>query len=139
MFPNAMDPWSETVDLLRVLSSCSDRCSQTVHDLSARNRQRRRSRHDWTDVKVTITGRPSPTTVTILWTQSNCCFYGDQRWCSGIARYAGHCAFSGRPIARGDRVYHPRGGGRTPVNASAMILATSIEGECLAAFNEELV
>jgi hypothetical protein len=139
MFPNATDPWSETVDLLKVLSGCSDRCSQTLHALSGRAQAERRSHHDWTEAKVSITGRPSLTTVTLLWSQSNCCFYGDQLWHFGFARRPGRCALSGRPIARGAGIYRPRRGVCVPANASAMILASLIEGVFAAgALNEEL-
>ena len=126
MSPESIDPWSQTVILLGVLSGF---CENTTYDRSKRvgSTSTRAQRNDWSSVSIRVTGRPTSTTATVTWCDVSSCFYGDQLWRFSVARTSGVCAFSGRAIACGEAVYHPRTGNRRPLNAGAMILASVIE------------
>lgn len=127
MLSKPVDAWSQTIDLLSVLSGLSGKSSCEIPRARTRVWQSGRSRNDWSGLKVRVTSRPSSTTVTLNWCHTNSCFYGDQLWRFSIARTGGICALSGRKIFRGDAVYHPRRGSYHPLNADAMILAKYIE------------
>ncbi|MFM0527381.1 MULTISPECIES: DUF3331 domain-containing protein [Paraburkholderia] len=72
--------------------------------------------------------RRSRGTIAMDWADSTLGHYGEQLWSRGIARRKAVCALSGVTINRGDTVYKPRHvGGRTPLNATAMILASFLE------------
>lgn len=82
-----------------------------------------------TPVSVQVLERPTSSTVLVQWRSTARCHYGDQLWIRGVAKRTGACALSGRPVARGDRVYYPRHGRGRQSNALAMILAAYIETE----------
>ncbi|WP_241974987.1 DUF3331 domain-containing protein [Paraburkholderia sp. BL17N1] len=66
-------------------------------------------------------------TVSIYWSDSQTGHYAEQLWRLGLARVAGCCALSGRPISSGERVFRPR---RSPMNVPGnwdrMVLASAI-------------
>lgn len=77
---------------------------------------------------ITIEDRLENRRVVLSWSDSTSCSYRGQLWRYAIARRAGTCALSGRPIRRGDAVFRPQSSVRsTPRNRGAMILAASID------------
>jgi hypothetical protein len=77
---------------------------------------------------VRIRERSSSTTAKVEWCDSTSCRYGDQVWSVAVARRDGLCAYSGRAIRKGERVYKPRKCRVAPVNANAMIAAHCMDG-----------
>jgi hypothetical protein len=78
-------------------------------------------------VDVRVLERPTVRTAVVSWTDPICCRYGDQVWVTAKAPHDGHCALSGLPIVRGDRIYRPRPTDPMPRNAKAMMLAVRVE------------
>jgi hypothetical protein len=128
MFSKMVDPWSETVGLLKILSGYVDRCALPRQTLNEPSSCKRKGHYDRASLSIRVTGRPTRTTATLDWRHTNNCCYSDQLWRHGVARKGGICLLSGRSIVRGDEIYHPHAGNRAPVNADAMILAVFIEG-----------
>lgn len=79
---------------------------------------------------VSIIERPSVSVAVVSWRDATQCCYGDQLWSIGLAREAGVCVLSGRPIARADMVYRPQRSRRPALNADAMILAAAMDEAC---------
>jgi hypothetical protein len=79
------------------------------------------------DASVRLLECPSDRTVLIEWSSPTGCRYGEQLWMRVIATAAGVCAFSGKPVSRGDAVFRPRRPLNSGGNALAMILATEID------------
>ncbi|WP_429359553.1 DUF3331 domain-containing protein [Paraburkholderia sp. GAS32] len=75
---------------------------------------------------VRVIDKPTAQTLTESWRDALSGHYGHQTWRLAIARKSGTCVLTGRPIARGDAVYRPRGGATPPNNAGAMITADGI-------------
>jgi hypothetical protein len=66
-------------------------------------------------------------TVSICWSDSQTGYYAEQLWRLGLARVAGSCALSGRPIACGEKVFRPRRSAiSVPGNWDRMVLASVI-------------
>lgn len=120
---NMIDPWSQTIGLLSVISGVTRAgfvpmgsggavppVSELAHGV----------------VSVSLVDRPTTSTATIAWRDSTRCCYGDQVWRSSRARVEGVCAMSGRPIHPGDPVYKPRPCRPMPLNAGAMILTSAL-------------
>ncbi|MEM5367555.1 DUF3331 domain-containing protein [Paraburkholderia azotifigens] len=75
---------------------------------------------------VRVLDKPTPQTLTVSWCDARTGHYGYQTWRVNIARRAGVCVLTGRPIEAGDMVYCPRANGTPPGNAGAMIVASDI-------------
>ncbi|MFM0114989.1 DUF3331 domain-containing protein [Paraburkholderia nemoris] len=66
-------------------------------------------------------------TISICWSDSLTGHYAEQLWRLGLARVAGFCALSGRPITCGERVFRPRRSSMSvPSNWDRMVLASVI-------------
>ncbi|WP_429300736.1 DUF3331 domain-containing protein [Paraburkholderia sp. GAS199] len=78
------------------------------------------------NTKVSVTGRSTDRTLTVMWCNPTIGYYGAQTWCMSFAQEAGICQMSGEQIYRGDCVFRPRCGSTPPVNANAMILAKHV-------------
>ncbi|CAM2173416.1 hypothetical protein WI41_16225 [Burkholderia latens] len=69
----------------------------------------------------------SATSVSVRWSDPLFGHFGEQIWHCVTARTASRCVLTGAPINRGDRVYRPRGRGRTvPCNWDRMIHAAAV-------------
>lgn len=68
----------------------------------------------------------SALTITVSWGDAQGGHYGSQIWRLRRAPFRGRCALTGRPIQIGDSIYRPLLGDMPPLNADAMISATSI-------------
>jgi hypothetical protein len=126
-----MDPWAQTLMLLKSLSGHSDvgrmpRSSASKARSSARHYGGSLTPPNFTSAKVKIIDRPSSTTATIQWCD-NTCFYGDQSWRLAVAKHSGECALTGNPIRVGDLIYRPRISSAIPSNAKAMILSSCVQ------------
>jgi hypothetical protein len=78
---------------------------------------------------VTFVERVTERSILVNWCDSTSCHYADQLWTKRLARHAGHCALTGKPITRGDAIYAPSTRvSHPPVNERAMIHAASVEG-----------
>ncbi|WP_184067862.1 DUF3331 domain-containing protein [Paraburkholderia sp. CI2] len=122
------DAWSQTLQLLRILSSGVAGPGQENLEGAQRSRTARQSGDSARSAPVvTLIERLSSVTVTLSW-RCTACHYGDQVWMRCIARQSGVCAVSGVAIRRGDAVYRPRSRGHwLPVNVDAMIHARAFE------------
>jgi hypothetical protein len=90
-----------------------------LHQVSCRApRQATRS-----DLSVAVLERATPLTVTVSWSDSLVCRYGEQVWIRTHAAVAGNCVLSGRAIRAGDEIYQPRETRPPPLNRGAMMLA----------------
>ena len=76
---------------------------------------------------VEVLERASHSTVMISWHDPTRCSYSFQLWRRFDATKPGICALSGIIINVGDGIYKPFAKQR-PLNASAMMLATEVEG-----------
>jgi hypothetical protein len=74
---------------------------------------------------VRVIEAPTPMTLTVSWCDPCTGHYGYQTWRLGVARRAGICVLSGRPIGVGDAIYAPHAIRRRVANAGAMILASA--------------
>jgi hypothetical protein len=79
------------------------------------------------DLSVAVLERASPRTVTVFWSDSLVCRYGEQVWVRTYADAAGNCVLSGRAIRAGDEIYQPRETRPPPLNRGAMMLAECAE------------
>lgn len=69
----------------------------------------------------------SDTAVSVRWSDPRFGHFGEQLWHCVTARTASRCVLTGAPIKPGDRVYRPRGRGRTvPCNWDRMIHAAAV-------------
>ncbi|KVH09315.1 MULTISPECIES: DUF3331 domain-containing protein [Burkholderia] len=69
----------------------------------------------------------SDTAVSVRWSDPRYGHFGEQLWHCVTARTASRCVLTGAPIKPGDRVYRPRGRGRTvPCNWDRMIHAAAV-------------
>jgi hypothetical protein len=75
---------------------------------------------------VRVLDKPTAQTLTVSWCDARTGHYGYQTWRVNIARRAGICVLTGRPIVAGETVYCPRANGAAPGNAGAMIVASGI-------------
>lgn len=123
--------WGHTVRLLDTSHIVPPTRSHSPVKLEQR-RSKMRSSTSSTVCAVRVIDRPSPTIAIVAWSDPTLCCYGDQTWQAGVARRAGICAASGKPIRRGTEVYKPRCK-PMPANAYAMILATVVQSAALAA------
>jgi hypothetical protein len=77
--------------------------------------------------QITIVEILSRTSVSVRWSDPRSGHFGEQVWHCVIARTSSRCVLTGVPINRGDRVYRPRGRGRTvPCNWDRMIHAAAV-------------
>lgn len=121
MLTQSGDPWSRTVSLLTVDANTMVHLTGSV----AKDVPPRVATNPTQVLRcalVRLIDRPTATTAIVAWSDPTSCFYGDQKWCAGIARHQGICAISGRPIRRGDKIFKPYHR-PVPANAMAMILA----------------
>jgi hypothetical protein len=130
------DPWSQTIHLLREpvaelfevnpARSADSGYSQTTDEKGKAGKRVRAALAPHTTIRVIE--RPTPETATVYWSDASTCHYGHQGWRAATALVDGTCALSGRAIRRGDAVFRPanRGAKLKPLNASAMILASSM-------------
>jgi Domain of unknown function (DUF3331) len=137
------DVWRQTLSLLDLISG-SDPIHGTPRGPSADRKKGRQSRREisrwgwwqempppkWSMHAVTCVERRSSRTIAVCWTDATLGRYGEQVWVLGVARRKSRCAMSGREITRGDPVYRPRlTRSFRPLNAEAMILVASLQGE----------
>ncbi|HEY3597165.1 MAG TPA: DUF3331 domain-containing protein [Paraburkholderia sp.] len=126
---NVLDPWRQTIGLLSLMSGLKDAGPGGATTM-AMHLERKACRlpvaGEHYDVNVCLIERPTSATATIAWRDSTHCSYGDQLWHASRARVIGICAMSGRRIEIGDPVFKPRRGRPAPLNAGAMILATTL-------------
>ncbi|WP_080436093.1 DUF3331 domain-containing protein [Burkholderia ubonensis] len=125
----AIDPWTQTIGLLKILSSFArdqrDKAAALNRNPVPRTHcSREASKQPAFPVK--ILDRPDRNTVTVAWCDPTLCHYGDQIWEAGIAKSTGVCAISGMCIERGDEIYKPRSARKRPLNANAMILCSAV-------------
>ncbi|WP_423244223.1 DUF3331 domain-containing protein [Burkholderia multivorans] len=65
--------------------------------------------------------------MSIRWSDPQSGYFGEQVWHCVTARTSSQCVLTGMPINRGDRVYRPRGRGRSvPCNWARMIHAAAV-------------
>ncbi|NPT40521.1 DUF3331 domain-containing protein [Paraburkholderia sp. 1N] len=116
------DPWTHVVRLLEVGSD----------EKAGLERFRRVKESDPQAIdssattKVSVTGRTTERTVTVMWCNPTIGYYGAQTWCLRFAQEQGICQMSGEEIRPGDSVFRPRCGSPPPINAKAMILARNV-------------
>jgi hypothetical protein len=83
----------------------------------------------YTEARINIIERISPTRLVVCWCDATTGRYGEQSWKLGAARNKSVCALSGATIRRGDKVYRPYSRGqKKPVNADQSILASVVAG-----------
>jgi hypothetical protein len=75
---------------------------------------------------VRVIERPTRSTAIVYWSDARTCHYGHQGWRARIAIADGACSLTGARIHRGDSVYQPSRSRPKPLNAAAMILASSM-------------
>ncbi|MBJ9654073.1 DUF3331 domain-containing protein [Burkholderia multivorans] len=69
----------------------------------------------------------SSSSVSVRWSDPQSGYFGEQVWHCVTARTSSQCVLTGMPINRGDRVYRPRGRGRSvPCNWARMIHAAAV-------------
>jgi hypothetical protein len=78
-------------------------------------------------VSFALLDRISPRTVTVSWSDPQCCKYGEQVWRLATAKSAGICMLTGQIIAKGQAIYRLAKTSRAPTNANAMMLAAALE------------
>jgi hypothetical protein len=131
--PRGQDPWASMLATIHQFSSPPDPL-RNPPELSGRPRSGgepyRPPRTDGGEArtyKVTVVEELSNSLFSLCWHDPTLCHYQEQVWMPCAARASGHCALSGKHIARGDAVYRPRlRGPARPLNADAMILASEL-------------
>ena len=94
-------------------------CAASVMTAHARPPRRR--------LRIRIVEILSDTAVSVRWSDPRFGHFGEQLWHCVTARTASRCVLTGAPIKPGDRVYRPRGRGRTvPCNWDRMIHAAAV-------------
>jgi hypothetical protein len=77
---------------------------------------------------VTFVERIGEKAVSISWRDPTGGNYREQRWVQRAARSRGVCALTGKPISRGDSIYHPVSSTRgRPSNLAQMIRSEALE------------
>jgi hypothetical protein len=130
MLASETDPWVQTIRLLSSgsqASGLSDRMPFVASPFPLFNQDAALRNGPSLHLAISLIERTSTTSVTIAWRDATSCFYGAQVWSAAKARLSGVCAISGARIKRGDRIFHPRRSKPAPVNAKAMILASTID------------
>jgi hypothetical protein len=137
---NIVDPWKRMVRQLMVvchtnINVCaSPQSGGFKHNFAeplTRDRGRRRSAlssdaRPFPQAVVRVIERPTRSTAIVYWSDARTCHYGHQGWRARIAIADGACSLTGARIHRGDSVYQPSQCRPKPLNATAMILATSM-------------
>jgi Domain of unknown function (DUF3331) len=67
----------------------------------------------------------------VCWCDPTAGRYGEQSWKLSVARGVSICAFSGKRIKRGDKIFRPYWRGAKPANAEQSILASALEQDAL--------
>lgn len=116
-------PWAHMVELLRTQAGMVDKA--VFPDRS--RKLALQAIGSAAETKVTVTGRSSDRSITVMWCNPTIGYYGAQTWCSTFAQEDGVCQMSGEEIHRGDPVYRPRSGSSPPINGRAMILACHVD------------
>lgn len=77
--------------------------------------------------RISVVEYLTPRALIICWSDPQSGHYTDQLWRIGVSRRRSHCALTGMPICRGDRVFRPRTRKTyLPANCDCMILATAV-------------
>lgn len=72
---------------------------------------------------IEVIERATALTITVSWSDSLACRYGEQIWIRRQAVTMGECVLTGRAIRPGDEIYQPRATRPAPLNRDAMMLA----------------
>jgi hypothetical protein len=133
----ANDAWVVTISVLEALTSQDDYTDVAVTSQITPRRSRMRQRSATVEdvparyrpnATATVVERVTDRSILVNWCDSTSCHYCDQLWTRKSARSVGHCALTGKVIARGDVVYGPyTRAAHRPANEKAMILASSLE------------
>jgi len=140
---NIVDPWKRMVhQLMMVCRTNINACASTQagggkHDFAEppkRDCGRRLAAlpteaRPFPQAVVRVIERPTRSTAIVYWSDARTCHYGHQGWRARIAIADGACSLTGARIHRGDSVYQPSQCHPKPLNATAMILASSMSAQ----------
>ncbi|MCP3712198.1 DUF3331 domain-containing protein [Paraburkholderia sp. CNPSo 3274] len=130
------DPWGHVLDALAAVSQ-----AHAAEDEGARcplyaghqgecpiaNHACKGISDGYTEARIDIIERISPTRLVVCWCDATTGRYGEQPWKLGAARNKTVCALTGATIRRGDKVYRPWSRGqKKPINADQSILASVV-------------
>ncbi|MBP0595046.1 DUF3331 domain-containing protein [Paraburkholderia sp. LEh10] len=100
-----------------------------------RNKQIEISRTDGIEPPIShflIVDRPSSLTVSVCWSDPRYGRHDEQTWRLGRARFESFCLLTGGAIQHGDQIFRPRATRGGHAESDRMILASAVDGFCLA-------
>jgi hypothetical protein len=128
----AGDPWAATISQLEQFTDQGELDEPAPDDEGLIEAPAPKSAHAVSEygrnAVVTFVERIGEKAVSISWRDATGGNYREQRWVMRAARSRGVCALTGKPISRGDSIYHPVGSTRgRPSNLAQMIRAEALE------------